>query len=61
MYITWTGLSILFKSTTASLFTSSTFYSNLNNFHEYHIQHSLKSGGIKDHFRRVKVPGNAPY
>jgi hypothetical protein len=22
---------------------------------------SLKSGGTKDHFRRVKVPGTAPY
>jgi hypothetical protein len=33
----------------------------LNNFHEYLIQHSLKSGGTKDHFRQVKVPGTAPY
>ena len=33
----------------------------LNNFHEYLIQHSLKSGGTKDHFSRVKVPGTAPY
>ena len=32
-----------------------------NNFHEYLIQHSLKSGGTKDHFRRVKVPGTSPY
>ena len=32
-----------------------------NNFHEYLIQHSLKSGGTKDHFSRVKVPGTAPY
>ena len=30
----------------------------MNNFHEYLIQHSLKSGGTKDHFRQVKVPGN---
>jgi hypothetical protein len=29
------------------------------NFHEYLIQHHLKSGGTKDHFRRVKVPGTA--
>ena len=27
----------------------------MNNFHEYLIQHSLKSGGTKDHFRWVKV------
>jgi hypothetical protein len=27
----------------------------LNDFHEYLIQHSLKSGGTKDHFRWVKV------
>jgi hypothetical protein len=31
------------------------------NFHEYHIQHSLKLGGTKDHFRWVKIPGTAPY
>ena len=30
-------------------------------FHEYLIQHSLKSGGTKDHFRWVKVPGTATY
>jgi hypothetical protein len=29
----------------------------LKNFHEYLIQNSLKSGGTKDHFRWVKVPG----
>ena len=34
----------------------SMFYSNLINFHEYLIQHALKSGGTKNHFRRVKVP-----
>jgi len=33
----------------------------LNNCHEYLIQHSLKSGGTKDHFRWVKVPGTDPY
>jgi hypothetical protein len=33
----------------------------LNNSHEYFIQHWLKSGGTKDHFRRVKVPGTTPY
>jgi hypothetical protein len=32
-----------------------------NNFQEYLIQHYLKSGGTKDHFRRIKVPGTAPY
>ena len=39
------------------------FYSNLNNFYEYLIQHSLKSGGTKDHFRQLKVPGirTTPY
>jgi hypothetical protein len=33
----------------------------LNNFHEYLIQHSLKSGGTEDPFRQVKVPDTAPY
>jgi len=33
----------------------------LNIFHEYLIQHSLKSGGTKEHFRGVKVPGTTPY
>ena len=33
----------------------------LNNFHEYLIQHSLKSEGTKDYFRRVNVPGTDPY
>ena len=32
----------------------------MNNFHEYLIQLSLKSGGTKDQFRQVKVPGTAP-
>ena len=32
---------------------------NLKYFHEYLIQHSLKSGGTKDHFRWVKVSGTA--
>jgi hypothetical protein len=27
--------------------------------HQYFIQHSLKSGSTKDHFRRVKVPVTA--
>jgi hypothetical protein len=33
----------------------------LNNFHEYPIQHFLKSGCNKYNFRQVKVPGIAPY
>jgi len=33
----------------------------LNKSHEYLIQHSVKSGGTKDHFRWVKVPGTTPY
>ena len=40
----------VFKCTSTSLFTDSTFYQNVNNFHEYLTQHSLKSGGTKDHF-----------
>jgi hypothetical protein len=28
---------------------------NWNNFHEYLIQHSLKSGGTKDRFRQIQV------
>ena len=35
----------------SSLFTGGTFDQNLKNSHEYLIQHSLKSGGTKDHFR----------
>jgi hypothetical protein len=31
----------------------------LKNCHEYLIQHTLKSGGTKDHFRQLKVPGTA--
>ena len=54
----YSGLLIFFKCTSTSLFTGGTFYSNLNNFHEPLIQHSLKSGGIKDHF---KAPGTTPY
>ena len=52
-------LSIFFKST--STLQCTFFYQNLNNFHEYLIQHSLKSRGTKDHLRRGKVPGTAPY
>ena len=55
------GLSIFFKFTSTSQFTGGTFYLNLKNFHEYLIQHSLKSGGTKDHFRQVKIPGTTPY
>ena len=33
----------------------------MSNFHEYFILHSLKSGGTKYHFRKVKVPGTTPY
>jgi hypothetical protein len=51
------GLSIFLKSTSTSLFTGSTFYYNLNNFHEYLTQHSLKSGGTKDHIRQVTGGG----
>ena len=38
-------------------YDNGTVYKNLNNFHEYLIQHSLKSGGTKAHIRHVKVPG----
>jgi len=55
------GISIFFESASTSLFTGGTFYKNLNNFHEYLIQHTLKSGGTKDHFRHVKVPGTTSY
>jgi hypothetical protein len=27
----------------------------------YNVQHYLKSGGTKLHFRQVKVPGTIPY
>jgi len=36
------------------------FLLKFEQFHEYLIQHSLKSGGTKDHFRWVKVPGTTP-
>ena len=48
-----TGLLIFVMCTSTLLFTGSTFYENLKNIHEYLIQHSLKSGGTKDHFKRV--------
>jgi hypothetical protein len=54
-------LSIFFKSTSTSLFAGGTIDTNWINFHEYLIQHSWKSGGTKDHFRQVKVPGTALY
>jgi hypothetical protein len=51
----------LFKSTSTLLFTGSTFDYYLKYLNECLIQHSLKSGDIKDHFRQVKVPGTTPY
>jgi hypothetical protein len=36
------------------------FLLKFEQLYEYHIQHSLKSGGTKHHFRWVKVPGIAP-
>jgi hypothetical protein len=58
-----TGFNIFWVYPSTSLFTGGGgyFYLNLNNFHEYLIQHSLKSGGTKDDFRWVQVPGTAPY
>jgi hypothetical protein len=56
-----TGISIFFKFTSTSLFTGDVLYQNLNNFHEYLIQHSLKSRGTKDHFKWIKVHDTAPY
>ena len=54
---------MFFKSTNTwtSLFTGGTLNQDWSNFHEYLIQHPLKSGGMKDHFRRIKVPGTAPF
>jgi hypothetical protein len=49
-----------FNSTSTSLFTGSILL-KFEHFHEYLIQYSLKSGGTKDHFRWVKVPGTTPY
>ena len=37
------------------------FALKFEHFHEYLVQYSLKSGGIKYHFKLVKVPGTAPY
>ena len=55
------GLSISFKGTSTLLFTDGTFLLKFEQFHEYLIQHCLKSGGTKDHFRWVKVPGTTPF
>jgi len=33
----------------------------MNNFHEYFMKNSLKSGGANDHFWLLKIPGTAPY
>jgi len=43
------------------ILTAVLFIKNLTNFHEYLMQHSIKSGGTKDNFRLVKVPGTASY
>ena len=32
------------------------FLLKFEQFHDYFIQYSLKSGGTKDHFRQVKIP-----
>ena len=37
------------------------FSLNLNIFHEYLMQQSLKLGGTNYHFKWVKVPGTTPY
>ena len=37
------------------------FLLKFEHFHEYLIQHSLKLGGTKDHFKQVKIPGTAHY
>jgi hypothetical protein len=42
------------------LFRRVTFLLKFEQIHEYLIQHSLKSGGTKDHFRWLKVPGTTP-
>jgi hypothetical protein len=55
------GLSIFFKCTSTSLFRGVTFLLKFEQIHEYLIQHSLKSGDTKDHFRQVKVLGTARY
>jgi hypothetical protein len=44
-----------------SLFTGCTFSLNLNIFHEYLVQQSLKLGGTNYHFKWVNVPGTASY
>jgi hypothetical protein len=56
------GLSIFFRSTSTSLFIGGTLKKiKIGTFPEYLVQRSLKSRGTKDLFRRVKVPGIAPY
>jgi hypothetical protein len=54
-------VSIFFKSISTSLFTGGTFYSNLDIFHEYLMQQSLKLGGTYYHFKWVVAPGTSPH
>jgi hypothetical protein len=54
------GLSIFFKSTTISLLTHYFFIKIWRIFMNI-LYSTLKSGDIKDQFRRIKVPVPAPY
>jgi hypothetical protein len=55
MYIILAGLSIIFKCTSTSPFTFTTFMNILyNTFYNQEVQCT------KDHFRQVKVPGTTP-
>ena len=60
-HCTFSGISIFFKSISTSLSTGCTFFLNWNNFQDYLMQLSLKSGGTKDHIRWVKIPNTTPY
>jgi hypothetical protein len=66
-HIQWTcvilhsGLSIFFKWTSTSTIYRQYFLLKFEHFYEYLIQHYLKSGGTKDHFKQVEVPGIVLY
>ena len=58
--VIWLILHIYFKSFNIfQVYQYFTIFFYLNNFHDYLMQHSLKSAGTKDHFRQVKVPDTA--
>jgi len=52
---------IIFQVYQYLLFIGDIFYFKLEQFSRISYATLFKSGGTKDHFRQVKVPGTAPY